>query len=152
MIVTDYVQLIKNLCHLKITLWGKKNSVLFKDGEIWWCSLGMNLGEEMFGKGPKFRRPVLIFRKFTGNSFLALPLTTQEKRGTWYVAIELHGNKNWILLNQARILDKKRLSVRIGTLGEQEFKKVKESFLNFYASENSHPALEERGSVGKPKL
>lgn len=25
--------------------------VFFKEGEIWWCSLGINLGEEVYGKG-----------------------------------------------------------------------------------------------------
>jgi len=94
----------------------------------------MNLGEEMFGKGNKFTRPVLIFRKFTGNSFLGLPLTRQEKQGSWYVEITIHGEKNWVMLNQARVLDKKRLTNRIGALDNGDLKKVKEKFLKFYDS------------------
>ena len=39
----------------------------------------------MFGKGAKFTRPILVFQKFTGNSFLGLPMTKQEKEGSWYV-------------------------------------------------------------------
>jgi len=151
MIILDYLKLIREWCELKIALWGKDSEILFKDGEIWWCSLGMNLGEDIFGKGPKFTRPVLVFRKFTSNSFLGLPLTSQEKKGSWYVDISFHDKKNWIFLNQARILDKKRLTVRIGTLGGEEFRKVKAAFISFYTSENSHPA-KRRGSVGKPKL
>lgn len=127
-------KLIQEWCTLKIALWNNQSKVVFKQGDIWWCSLGMNLGEEMFGRGPKFRRPVLIFRKFTGNSFMGLPITRQERQGSWYVEITIHGEKRWIVLNQARILDKKRLTNRIGELDSADFKKVREKFLEFYGS------------------
>ncbi len=132
--VFDYIKSFQEWFKIKVSLWKKDSKVVFKQSEIWWCSLGMNIGEEIFGKGAKFTRPVLIFRKFTGNSFLGLPLTKQEKQGTWYVDITLHGEKNWVMLNQARILDKKRLINRIGTLDDTDFKKIKENFLKFYAS------------------
>lgn len=132
--IFDYIKAFQNWCKLKIALWGKSSKVVFKQGDIWWCSLGMNLGEEIFGKGSKFTRPILIFRKFTGNSFLALPLTTQTKQGSWYVEITVHGKKNWAMLNQARVLDKKRLTNRIATLDDVDFKKVKDRFLEFYGS------------------
>ncbi len=132
--ITDYIKFIQAWCKLKVDLWNKQSKVVFKQGDIWWCSLGMNLGEEMFGKGNKFTRPVLIFRKFTGNSFLGLPLTRQEKQGSWYVEITIHGEKNWVMLNQARVLDKKRLTNRIGALDNGDLKKVKEKFLKFYDS------------------
>ena len=134
MVFDDYVKLFKDWFKIKISLWRKESRVVFKQGEIWWCSFGMNLGEEIFGKGLKFTRPVLVFRKFTGNSFLGLPLTTHERKGTWYVEITIHRKTNWVMLNQARILDKKRLTNRIGTLDNADFKKVKESFLEFYKS------------------
>ena len=94
----------------------------------------MNLGEEIFGKGEKFTRPVLIFKKFTHNSFMGLPLTSKQKEGTWYVEIHHAGKKNWVILNQARILDKKRLTNRIGTLDDEDYKLIKERFLKFYGS------------------
>ena len=115
-------------------LWNQESTIVFKQGDIWWCSLGMNLGEEIFGKGVKFTRPVLVFRKFTSNSFLGLPLTGQEKEGSWYVEISIHNKKNWVMMNQARVLDKKRLTNRIGMLDDSDFKKVKEQFLKFYGS------------------
>jgi len=128
----DYIKSIKDWCKLKIVLWDKEDKIIFKQGDIWWCSLGMNLGEEMFGKGEKFTRPVLIFRKFTSNSFLGLPLTKQEKKGTWYAEITIHKEKSWVMLNQARVFDKKRLTNRIGALDNSDLKKVKEQFLEFY--------------------
>lgn len=130
----NFINEIKNWLELKIRLWTKKDEVVFKQGEIWWCSLGFNLGEEIFGKGKKFTRPILIFKKFTGNSFMGLPLTTHGKKGSWYVEIS-HGNrKSFALLNQARILDKKRLVNRINTLGQKDYNKVKKNFLEFYDS------------------
>lgn len=130
--ISDFVKSIQKWCQLKIALWNKQSKVIFKQGDIWWCILGVNLGEEMFGKGEKFTRPVLVFRKFTGNSFLGLPLTKQEKQGSWYVEITIHSKKNWVMLNQARILDKKRLTNRIGALDGNDFEKVKKNFLEFY--------------------
>ena len=124
---------IQEWCKVKIFLLNK-NKIIFKQGNIWWCSLGMNLGEEMFGKGPKFTRPILIFRKFTSNSFLGLPITKQEKEGNWYTEITIHKEKRWIILNQARILDKKRLTNRIGALDNNDINKVRKSFLEFYGS------------------
>ena len=132
--ISDFVKLIQDWCKLKIALWNKQNKVVFKQGDIWWCSLGVNLGEEMFGKGAKFTRPVLIFRKFTSNSFLGLPLTKQEKEGSWYGEITIHGEKRWVMFNQVRILDKKRLTNRIGALDNKDLEKVRKMFLEFYSS------------------
>ncbi|OGM91090.1 hypothetical protein A2755_00005 [Candidatus Wolfebacteria bacterium RIFCSPHIGHO2_01_FULL_48_22] len=132
--IADYIKFIQAWCKLKVALWDKQNKVVFKQGNVWWCSLGMNIGEEMFGKGDKFTRPVLVFRKFTSNSFLGLPLTKQEKQGSWYVEITIHGERNLVMLNQARVLDKKRLTNRIGALDNNDFKKVREKFLEFYGS------------------
>ncbi len=33
------------------------------EGEIWWASIGENVGFEISGKSERFSRPVLIFRK-----------------------------------------------------------------------------------------
>ncbi len=70
-----------------------KNAVrFFKKAEVWWCSIGMNVGVEIYGKGRDFSRPVIIFKKFDSCSFLGIPLTTQIKNGGWYIPI-LFGGK-----------------------------------------------------------
>lgn len=130
--ISDYLKLLQGWCRLKFSLFNKESKTIFKQGDIWWCSLGMNLGEEMFGKGEKFTRPVLVFRKFTSNSFLGLPLTMQKKEGNWYVKITIRGDNRWVMLNQARVLDKKRLTNRIDALDDSDFQKVKEKFVEFY--------------------
>ena len=60
----------------------KENNVLYKTGDIWWCSVGLNVAEESCGKGDTYRRPVLILRKLSKNSFIGLPLSTKVKIGT----------------------------------------------------------------------
>lgn len=68
--MSNYISDFKDWFKLKVLLWTRKSDKLFfKQGDIWWCSIGMNLGEEIFGKGKKFTRPVLVFKKFTSNSF-----------------------------------------------------------------------------------
>jgi hypothetical protein len=62
--------------------WNKKKKILnsdaeplyFREGEIWWVHLGVNVGYEMDGKQDNFARPVIILRKYNKYSFLALPL------------------------------------------------------------------------------
>ncbi len=68
---------------VKINLRSSKAKPLFKEGEVWWCSIGINIGVEIYGKGKKFTRPVLIFKKFNEGSFLGIPLTTQIREEKW---------------------------------------------------------------------
>lgn len=129
----DYLEYFKNWFKIKISLWEKDSTrIVFKQGDIWWCSIGMNIGEEIFGKSEKFTRPVLIYKKFTGNSFLGLPLTTRDKEGTWYIKISLHEKISRVMLSQARIFDKKRLVSKMGSLDDTDMKKVKEGFKKLY--------------------
>ena len=54
--------------------WHKKKEVLnerqdidtifFREKEVWWVALGVNIGFEQDGKGEEFRRPILILKKF----------------------------------------------------------------------------------------
>jgi len=68
------------------------------------------------------------------NSFMGLPLTTHGRKGSWYVEVKIKDTKQWILLNQARILDKKRLTNKIEDIRNIDYKSVKERFLEFYGS------------------
>jgi hypothetical protein len=46
----------------------KEKAAYFYEREIWWCSIGINIGFEQDGKNEHFERPVLVLRKF--NRFL----------------------------------------------------------------------------------
>lgn len=105
---------------------------LFAEREIWWASLGENVGREINGKSELFTRPVLIFRKLSRETFMAIPTTSQERRGTWYVSVSYGGYQVSVILSQSRIVDAKRLSTRLGRLDERDFKRVKEGFKQLY--------------------
>lgn len=40
----------------------RDENTLFHEREVWWCSLGVNIGFEQDGKNDIFERPVLIIR------------------------------------------------------------------------------------------
>jgi len=56
--------------HTKKSLIETRNDRLyFHEREIWWCSLGHNVGFEQDGKGVDFARPILVFKKFNKEVF-----------------------------------------------------------------------------------
>ncbi len=110
----------------KQTLEKSKKHHLFKDGDIWWMSVGINVGQESCGKGDEYRRPVLVLRKLSGESFIGIPLSTQKKTGSWFAEFDLHGEIRYALLYQIRMFSANRLQRRIGTLSRNELFQIKE--------------------------
>ncbi len=110
-----------NWNNLKKDLSTKKSDVFFHEREIWFCSLGKNIGYEEDGKNELFERPVLVIRKFNNDIFLAIPLTSSKKEGKYYHQYEL-GSKTYAgIVSQIRLLDRKRLSRKIGMIKESDF-------------------------------
>lgn len=102
--------------------------VLLRAGEIRWCIFGINIGNEIIGKGQFFRRPTLILKKFSGDVFFGLPLTTKEHNGDWYYRIEHENVSRFVILNQGRILDRKRLAQKIFEVSETELEGIKKAY------------------------
>lgn len=108
------------------------NPPLFKEGEIWWCYVGENVGSEVNGKGAQFTRPVLIFKKYDRFSFFAIPLTTKNKVGTWYFSF-IHNNKTQTAqLAQSRVVSYKRLKELIGKIDSVDFENIKKAFIELH--------------------
>lgn len=100
---------------------------LFQEREIWWCSVGVNVGYEIFGKGNIYARPVLIVRKYSPYSFLGVPLTSrQHQESRYYHPITFHDIDGTALLGQFRIMDSKRLSKVMGKIGKKRYNSIKE--------------------------
>jgi mRNA interferase MazF len=104
-----------------------KRDLLFKEGEIWWCSIGMNIGEEVYGKGINFRRPVIIFKKLSHNSCIVIPTTTQSRMGTWYHHLNVNLKDRWAMMNQIKFISANRLFVRESFIPESDFIELKKS-------------------------
>ncbi|OGI78658.1 hypothetical protein A3C57_01950 [Candidatus Nomurabacteria bacterium RIFCSPHIGHO2_02_FULL_33_12] len=115
-----------NWNNVKKELSKKEEKFFFKDGEIWWVSVGQNLGTESYGKGDTFRRPVLIIKKLSGDSCIVLPLTSKSKDGSWFIDITFQNEIKSVLLYQIKMMHTKRFQRRLGALDEADFKRVKE--------------------------
>ena len=105
----------------------RSNIIQFKEREVYWASVGENVGFEQNGKGVDFARPVLIIKKLNKNLFFGVPLSTQSRTGSFFFEFELLQNqKSTALLVQAKVYDAKRLAKKIGMIKEEEFRLLKE--------------------------
>ena len=105
--------------------------LFFHEREVWWCSLGYNVGFEQDGKGDKFARPVLVFKKFNKEVFWALPLSTRVKESKFYAPIELNdGIARVAIISQLRLIDGKRLIDKIGIINEANYKHIQKAVIN----------------------
>ena len=105
---------------------------LVSEREIWWVSIGENVGSEINGKSRLFSRPVIIFKKLSHGFYFVIPTTTQNRTGTWYVSFRQQDKEMIACLHQARSIDYRRLSSRLGTLDDQDFERVNKGFHALY--------------------
>ncbi len=102
-------------------------------GQIWWASLGENVGFEINGKSKDFTRPVIIYRKLSRGFYFVIPVTSQSKSGTWYVTFRQRGKSMAACLHQARALDYRRLHTVLGCVDDYDFCAIKDGFLSLYS-------------------
>lgn len=121
----DYIRWHEIKRHLE----GLNRRINFREREIWWCSLGENLGAEQDGKHERFERPILVFRKFNRDLFWDLPLTSTRKKSQFYFPIEIHGIPRSIILSQVKTMSAKRLTRRLAKIHPRMFDSVIQGFL-----------------------
>ena len=111
----------------------RSHDVFWHQREVWWCSLGINVGVETDGKHENFERPMLIIKKFNADMFWALPLTSRDHHGPYYFAVRYEGGESTVMLSQIRTVSTKRLIRKIGMISEVDFdairKKLREYFI-----------------------
>jgi len=96
------------------------------------AGLRKNVGSEVNGKSDLFSRPVVILKKLSHSFYFVVPTTTQPREGTWYVPFSLGGKEMIACLHQARALDYRRLSSRLGTIDGDDFSRVRSGFRALY--------------------
>ena len=100
------------------------NPPYFKEQDVWWLSVGINIGYEEYGKGNNFVRPVLVIKKYNRHLFLGVPLTTKVKNNPYYLKITLQRKDVSALISQIRAFSTKRMSNKLGELEKEEHLKV----------------------------
>ncbi len=105
----------------------EKSSPLFEERDVWWCSLGVNLGFEIDGKNKPYERPVLVFRKFNRDTFIGIPLTSVAKddNSPYYMNYIINGKDGSLVLSQIKLMSAKRLNRRMATMSRTDFAEVK---------------------------
>jgi mRNA interferase MazF len=97
----------------------------YKEREIWWCSIGVNVGHEEDGKSEIFSRPVLVLRKFNSHIFIGIPLTSVNKDNKYYFPITFKDKSSCLMLSQLRVFESKRLTRMKGKLSDKQFSNVR---------------------------
>lgn len=118
--------------------WHKKKSeidesnkrILFHEREVWFVSLGLNVGHEQNG-GKGFLRPVVIVKKFNDTLYWAVPLTKANKIGKYYMPVLVANTPSVAILSQLRLMDVKRLDHKMGVVNENEFGVLKTRLTRF---------------------
>ncbi len=114
-------------------------SGIVHEREIWWSTLGINIGYEEDGKHQQFERPVLILRKFGAETVVILPLTTKIKRNRFHYIFEYDGVEFGVILSQIRLISTRRLSRRIRKIGKGLFNDISMALYDLLFNKTNDP-------------
>ncbi len=124
-------ELAKKLDTLNSPLFNKKlKKYFFHPREIWFCSIGTNIGVEICGKNQEFERPVLILRK-SGRQFICLPLTSKKpKNPDFYFDISYTNPitnefvESYVLVTSPITCDVNRLQRKVRKISPQDYEAI----------------------------
>ena len=110
----------------------KGENKFYRAGEIWWCTLGVNIGFEQDGSGNDGQRPILIPKGFSRQVCLVVPLTTSKKKNPYHISLGLVDNKqSFAIISQVRLIDTKRLINRVAVLEENILLETRKAIKDF---------------------
>lgn len=100
------------------------NDFFFYEREIWWCSLGKNIGVEVNGKDEGFERPGIILKVFNKDMLWILPITSNIKKSRFYYNFIFNNTEQSVMITQIRNISSKRLRRKIGTISDSDFENI----------------------------
>lgn len=112
----------------------EKNTPFFRERDVFFASLGVNVGFEEDGKGSEFLRPIVVIKKYGKHSLLCAPLTSTDGKSNFrFLLPEMKGKRNSVLLSQLRVIDSRRLKYKLGMVDTKTFQELKEALqkINF---------------------
>jgi mRNA interferase MazF len=100
--------------------------IYFNQKEIFMSYVGYNIGFEQNGdKQKNFLRPVLVYKKFSKNLFLGIPLTKTIKDSKFYYSFSFKDDViSTAILSQVRLFDSSRCKYRMGKISTNDFEKL----------------------------
>ena len=114
---------------------------LFKERDIWWVSVGVNVGFEEDGKNDHFVRPVVVVKKFSRDLFFGLPMSKKIKSNKYYFRVSMGAEDVSVLMSQMRVFSSKRMWNKLGELDEGDFNDL----INYLRGEILPPPKRGRG-------
>ncbi len=118
---------------LKKKLHNKKNIINFSKGNVYFMSVGQNIGHESYGKQELFLRPVLVYKKLGKTMFVGIPLTSSKKEGSYYFSFNYKKGKTSIaMLNQIRVFDIRRSEYLSGKINKNTYKNLESKLKEFF--------------------
>ena len=109
--------------------------LFFHAREIWWCSMGLNIGVESNGKHDNFERPVLIVVKFNTDMVWVLPLTTKHKNNGYCYKLNHDLIKSSVVISQIKTISTKRLLRKLDAISENDFGSILQEIQNVLKNE-----------------
>ena len=95
-----------------------------KEREVWWCSIGINIGHEQDCKNLLYERPVLIIKVFNKDLVAILPIISSDKIGKYYYPLIQMEQSSVLVLSQIRTISSKRLLRKINEVSVAEYLKI----------------------------
>jgi mRNA-degrading endonuclease toxin of MazEF toxin-antitoxin module len=118
---------------IEIQLTKNEDNLYFYERDVWWTSLGVNIGHEEDGKHKRFGRPALILKKFNKHLILIIPLSSKIKKDKFYY-YQFSQNKGEFvsaMICQIRLISSKRLFRKMGNVSHKDFNEIKRRIRQF---------------------
>lgn len=108
-------------------------SKLYHAREIWWRSLGINIGFEQNDGGQEYQRPVLILKGMSKDTCYVILLTGSTQKNKNRIVIGLVENTQAsAIISQIRLIDTKRLVEKIGFLDKTKFNEIRKAVKDLF--------------------
>jgi mRNA interferase MazF len=140
--IQEYIKDFKGWCGKKEII-DKQNlapNFFFLKGEVWWVSLGVNVGQEVDGKNESYERPVLIFKKFSDELAWVIPSSSTKKANEYFYPIIYQGKPKNLLLLHMKTISSKRLLRPVFRMKGKEFTLIKERVHDLISSIKEIPS------------
>ncbi|MCX6735954.1 MAG: type II toxin-antitoxin system PemK/MazF family toxin [Candidatus Parcubacteria bacterium] len=118
----------ENWHKIKSEIHENERSKRYHAREVWWCSIGANIGFEQDGDGSEYQRPVLILKGLSKDTCLVIPLTTSPNKHPMRIQAGIVGEKNAsVIISQLRVVDTKRLTNKLGFIEKDIFENIRKA-------------------------
>lgn len=127
----EIIQLFQRWIACKIKIHFCETDIYYKERQIWWVTLGQNVGSEQNGKNEWFERPVLILKKFGYDTFLGVPSSSKIKSDKYHIAYMTEKGMFCVNISQIRVLSYRRLLRLTGLMENQDYERVKDAIRKY---------------------